>query len=98
MKLLAATIPLSEDLKDCHAIVTLVSSAAVEAVMLGIPSFCSTYSAAVPVSNCDFNSIETPHYDDKRDSWLNSIAYSQFTKEEMRSGEAYDILTNLSDD
>ena len=87
----AAQIPLEKDLENAHAIVSLVSIAAVDAVTLGIPSFASIHSPAAPVSELDLSLIETPSYID-RTKWLNTLAYYQYTEQELASGHAYEFL------
>ena len=86
--------PLSEDLKDCYAMVSFHSMCAVQAVMNGIPSFCSEHSPAYPVSlGLDkLNEIHDPLYAADRDHWVKSLMCAQFTEEEMKSGKAWGHL------
>jgi hypothetical protein len=86
--------PLSEDLKDCFAMVSFHSMCAVQAVMNGIPSFCSEHSPAYPVSlGLDkLNEICDPLYAADREHWVKSLMCAQFTEEEMKSGQAYGHL------
>lgn len=91
---MVASVPLSEDLKDCWAIVTSCSMAAVEAVVAGVPSFTHTLSPAAPVSYTKLSKIENPHMPD-RQAWINTLAYRQFTKIELANGKAYEILHQL---
>ena len=67
-------VPLHEDLKDAHAVVSFQSSAAAKAIIKGIPSFTITdkYSAAIPMSLTDLSKIETPIYPENRYE-LNSL-------------------------
>jgi hypothetical protein len=86
--------PLSEDLKNCYAIVSFHSMCAVHAVMAGVPSFCSVHSPAHPVSLGlnELDQIKDPLYAGDRNDWLKSLLCAQFTVEEMQSGFAYGYL------
>jgi hypothetical protein len=90
----AAMIPLEEDLRNAHAIVSLVSIAAVDAVAYGIPSFASKFSPAAPVSCQDLQSIESPLLPD-RQQWINTLSYHQYTEAEIASGSAFEFLGRL---
>ena len=83
-------VPLHEDLKDCHAVVSYQSSAAAKAIIKGVPSFTITdkYSAAIPMSQTDLSKIETPIYPDNRYEWLSNLANHQFYASEIQSGYA----------
>ncbi len=86
--------PLSEDLKDCYAMVSFHSMCAVQAVMNGIPSYCSEHSPAYPVSLGlnELDQIKDPLYAGDREDWVKSLMCSQFTVDEMKSGQAYGHL------
>lgn len=89
--------PIEDRLKGCHAVVTWTSNVAVDAIMQGIPAFCSEYAAAHPVANSlDLleTRIEQPHFptDPLRLAWANSLAWGQFTVEEIASGLARRVL------
>jgi hypothetical protein len=85
-----------DDLKDCHALVTYQSIAAVEGVLYGIPAFTLAPTAADPVCDKDLSRIETPtRYDsDKIYKWACHLAYGQFHIDEFKNGTAYKILMN----
>ncbi len=89
-------IPLPEALQTAHALVAHSSNVAIEAAILGTPVFVSPSSAAAPVGLTDLSRIESPVFPD-RDPWLAHLAYSQFSFEEMQSGEAWDILATYED-
>lgn len=72
---------LSEMLKDCHALVSFGSVSEVEAVIHGVPVFVTKHSPASPISQ-DIQNIENPEYPE-RDSWLRSLAASQWKSNEM---------------
>jgi len=86
--------PLSEDLKNCYAMVSFHSMCAVHGVMAGVPSFCSQHSPAYPVSLGlnELDQIKDPLYAGDRNDWLKSLLCAQFTEEEMRTGFAYEHL------
>ena len=86
--------PLSEDLKNCYAMVSFHSMCAVHGVMAGVPSFCSQHSPAYPVSLGlnELDQIKDPLYAGDRNDWLKSLLCAQFTEEEMATGFAYEHL------
>ena len=86
--------PLIEDLKDCYAMVSFHSMCAVQAVINGIPSYCSEHSPAFPVSLGlnELDQIKDPLYAGDREDWVKSLMCAQFTEEEMKSGQAYGHL------
>lgn len=88
--------PLSEDLKNCWAMVSFHSMCASHAVRRGIPSFSSEHSPAYPVSYGlnQLNMIEQPKMPD-REKWISTLLGSQFTLGEMKSGFAYRYLNEL---
>ncbi len=79
---------------DIYALVTYNSIAAVEAVQYGIPAFALAPTAAAPVCSNDLTQIENPvmHSEDIVYKWLCSIAYGQFSLNEMLSGEAWQLV------
>ncbi len=82
--------PLSEDLINCHAMVSFHSMSAVHAVMAGIPSYCSEHSPAYPVSMSlkELDQIEDPLYAGDRQDWVKSLMCAQFTETEMSDKKA----------
>lgn len=86
--------PLDARLKGCHAVVTWSSNVAVLAAVAGVPVFCSPDSAAYPVAAdlAEINQIHDKAKTPDRQAWLNSLAYGQFTIEEIRSGYAKRIV------
>ena len=82
-------VTIQEDLKDCWAVVTYNSNSSVEAVLEGIPAFTFDAGAmAKDVSSQWLQELERP-YMPAREAWLNDLAYTQWTPEEMESGEAW---------
>jgi hypothetical protein len=84
-------------LNDVFATVTFNSIVAAESIVNGIPAFVCAENAASPMSLSDLSRINNPIYPDRGD-WLNHLAYSQFTKDEMESGLTWKILNNLEID
>jgi hypothetical protein len=79
---------------DVFATVTYNSIAAVESVSLGIPAFALAPTAAAPVCSDDLTKIENPYYPDIQlvHQWLFSIAYSQFSLDELITGKAWRMV------
>lgn len=80
------------------ATVAFNSIAAIESIAYGIPAFISVPCAATPLASTDLTRIASPFYPDpsliERHCW--SLAYSQFTGEEMLNGTAWKILKKYS--
>lgn len=85
-------LPLRLALEGIHALVTMNSIAAVEAVTLGCPVFVSPKSAAAPVGETDLARIEKPSFP-ARDRWAWSLADGQYTIDEMRNGTAWRLMS-----
>jgi len=85
-----------DDLRDCHALVTYQSIAAVESVLFGVPAFTLAPTAADPVCDKNLNLIDNPSYQDtdKIHKWAHHLAYGQFSVAELKDGTAYRILQN----
>ena len=86
-----AKVPLAEDLKDAWICVTSCSISAIEALCMGIPVICDDKSFAKEVGGQGFEDIENPFFVSCED-WLYSLAYQQFTPEEIKNGTAVEIL------
>ena len=77
---------------DYHATVTYNSNTMVASLINGVPVFCDPQnSAAAPISETDFSKIETPKYGD-RIALFSSLAYNNWTLEEMANGTAWSML------
>ena len=76
---------------DAFAIVTYDSNISLEATTRGIPCFTDLHNACAPISETDFTKIETPKYAE-REPLYHSMAYGQFTAEEIQNGYAWRIL------
>jgi hypothetical protein len=77
--------PLAEDLQNCWCVVTHSSTAAVEAAIAGIPVICTSWGAAWPIATDALDRIEAPPMPERR-AWLATLAWSQWTMEELASG------------
>ena len=92
--------PIFEDFKDTWCTVTYNSIAATESVLSGIPSFTLAPNAADPVCDKDLSLIETPTKFDQDliYKWACHLAYGQFHIDEMKSGKAYNILMETTNE
>lgn len=88
---------MSDALRGCHVVVTHGSSAAMDAVLSGVPALVLGKSIASPVSESDLANIEAPFYPDGEllHKWANAMAYCQWTNNELRSGEAINHWLSL---
>ena len=78
--------------KDYYATVTYNSNTMVASLANGVPVFCDPInSAASPISETDFSRIETPKYGD-RIALFSSLAYNNWSLEEMANGTAWRML------
>jgi hypothetical protein len=80
--------------QDIYAVVTYNSIAAVEAIQYGIPAFCTAPTAASAVTTADFTQIENPPKlsEDIIYKWLSSVAYGQFSLNEILTGKAWSLV------
>lgn len=90
-------VPLAERLRDCHCVVTWTSNTAVDAIMAGLPAIVAPESAAVPVAHPLVgleSSIESDGLwqEPDRAPWAESLAWGQFTIEEIASGFAREVI------
>lgn len=92
----APSEPLESALGRAYAIVTHSSNIAVEAAVAGVPVFVAPTSAAAPVGETDLTRIEQPRRPE-RQAWLNHLAYSQFTFDEIANGEAWRLLLEFEE-
>ena len=82
----------SRPIQDQEARATVI--AALESVIYGVPSFVTVPCAASPLSLTDFSQISTPFYPDESlvQQHCASLAYGQFTGEEIANGTAWKLL------
>lgn len=79
-------------LSGAWAVVTCQSTAAVDVLIEGVPSFCNDMSMAKPVSHTDLSLIETPFYPDNREEWIDSLLANQYLMSEIENGFAWNRL------
>jgi hypothetical protein len=79
------------------ATVAFNSIAALESVVYGVPSFVTVPCAASPLASTDLSQIATPFYPPETliTQHCSSLAYGQFTHEEIANGTAWRILKKL---
>ena len=79
---------------DTFCVVGYSSNALVEAAMHDIPVIALGHSATKSLYNYQLQDIEKikPAYLSDKQAWLNHLAYSQFTREELLSGLAWDLI------
>jgi len=80
---------------DTFCVIGYSSNALVEAAICDIPVIPLGHSATKSLYNTEINNIEKlkPADSDQKQSWLNHLAYSQFTREELLSGLAWEIIS-----
>lgn len=79
---------MAEDLKGAHALVTYMSNTSVEALLAGVPVFCTGPCAAASMGLHDLAQIEAPYYPDDRQRWFELLAENQWTLKEVAAGMA----------
>lgn len=79
---------------DTFCVIGYSSNALVEAAMHDIPVISLGHSATKSLYNYQLEDIEKikPAYLSDKQAWLNHLAYSQFTREELASGLAWEII------
>jgi hypothetical protein len=84
--------------EDIFATVAFNSIAALESVIYGIPSFVTVPCAASPLALTDLSQIEKPFYpvESLVQQQCASLAYGQFTVEEIADGTAWKLLQKYS--
>lgn len=78
-------------LQSAWCLVNWNSGPGSQAVIKGVPAFVGESSLAAPVANLDWSQIENPARPD-RTAWLEKIAHTEWTLEEMASGHAVRLL------
>lgn len=79
------------------ATVSLNSIASLESVLFGIPAFVSVPCAASPLASTNLKDISLPFYPNEETirKHCNSLAYGQFTLNEIASGLAWSVTEKL---
>lgn len=80
-------------LSNTWAVINWNSNPATLAALNGVPIFVGPDSYAAPVGNLDLSKIEDPFMPD-REQWANDLAYTEWTVEEIASGEPLDRLSS----
>ena len=83
--------------ENTFCIIGYSTNALVEAAMCDIPVISLGYSATQSLYNYSLSDIEKlkPANQDEKQAWLNHLAYSQFSREELKSGYAWEIINYL---
>ena len=89
---LSRNVSILDDFANAHAVITYNSSPGVAAAIEGIPVFVTDpepqHSQAAAVANTDLSQIENPRMPD-RQAWIESIAMSHWSFDELSSGAAW---------
>lgn len=80
-----------QDLLNAWAVVNWNSNPGIESIIEGVPSFVGHDSLAAPVANTNLSAIENPAMPDRTD-WLNELAWTEWTVEEMSEGIPQKLL------
>jgi hypothetical protein len=72
-------------LHNAWAVVNWNSGPSVQSAIKGVPVFTSPASLSAPVGNFDLACIEKP-LRPERQQWLNDLAYTEWTVEEIKQG------------
>ncbi len=83
---------IKQDLANAFALVTWTSNAAVDALLEGVPVFCTGDCGSSWMGKSDPVNIEYPMYPDNRSEWVLKLLSNQWTFDEMSSGQAWSEL------
>jgi hypothetical protein len=78
-------------LRNAWCVVNWNSSPGVVASLKGVPAFVDHTSLAAPVADQDLSRIESPSMPD-RQQWLNDLAWTEWTQEEIALGLPQEML------
>lgn len=83
--------PLSEALRGAHAMVTHGSSAGIQAILSGVPTWALGQNIMTPVAPFEQDNIEDLFWpsDSLRQSWACAVSFYQWRTSELRSGDAW---------
>lgn len=76
---------LQQQLAKAWCVITHASMVAVDAVLAGVPVIVTGPSIARPMGHTELSKVEDPVFPD-REAWFRSLAYAQYTPEEMARG------------
>jgi len=74
-----------QSLEDAWCVVNWNSGPGSQAILNGVPAFVGSTSLAAPVANLDLTQIENP-LRPCRDQWLNHLAHTEWTTQEIATG------------
>lgn len=81
---------LADDMAECDWVVTYNSNSGVEAALAGVPvSAEGSGTMAWPIAS---RSAVQPGFDTDRSAWFNSLSYTQWSLDEIASGETWEHL------
>ena len=85
---------IKDALRSCHVLVTHGSAAAMDAILAGVPAIVLGNSIARPVAETFLENLENPFWPPNHllQRWCNAMAYTQWSTEELRTGEAWTEL------
>lgn len=89
---------LEDDFKDAFVVVAFNSNSLLDALINGLPIFAFDNGTPVyDIANHDISQIETPQFPSHiaKKQKLNDIAYMQWNKEELASGEAFKHIMKI---
>lgn len=81
--------PLKEYLKTTWAVVVYTSNCAIDAALVGIPSFATEQCAGSILGSSNLSLIETPLIPDNREQVFYNLADNQWRLDEIRDGAAW---------
>lgn len=89
--------PITKYFDNCYAVVSLQSVGSIESIAYGIPAFTVYPSALNSFEewNNDITQIEKIVYPTDKSKWLNILANSQYTREEILNGFMFKTLQNI---
>jgi len=79
------------DLANAWCVINENSGPGCQSVISGVPAFVGADSLAAPVANLDLSDIEKPWMPD-RTAWLEDIAHTEWTIEEIATGQPFGRL------
>jgi hypothetical protein len=91
------SVSLDSLFKKSYCIVSSQTTAVIDAIKRGIPSFCEDISCAVPVSKTNLSEIENPYRPSnvEVEDWFGSLLCNQFSTLEIKNGEAKNLIDSL---
>lgn len=93
----AAGNPIAHDLESAHCVVTYNSNSGHDALLAGVPVFCDPCAIYAECANLDLAEIESPKLP-ARSRYFYRLAYSQWTIDEMESGDPLAFIKRFMTD